>query len=490
MILKHYSTAKIHTFHTMWKILWKSCVFASVLGYDSFRIEINSFLAGTRKDTIEMINTPEWQSVLEQIHEAVSDTQYNTWFKPMKPVMLDRDHMLILLDNAFSVSVLKQRHRQLVENAIALSYGHEIQIDFATEDSMPTSQNASAQRPAKDNMLGPMFNPKYTFDSFVIGQSNRFAHAASLAVAELPADAYNPLFLYGGVGLGKTHLMHAIGHHIHANNPSSKLLYITSEKFTTMLIDAISKKTNQEFRDQMRTVDVLMVDDIQFISGKTATQEEFFHTFNELRDNGKQIIISSDRPPRDIPTLEERLRTRFECGLIADIQKPDYETRIAILRKKAELDHISIDDEVFHYIAEKAESNIRELEGALTRVNAMAQLSGTPLTIDVARSALDKIMPGSERKAITPESLIKQVAEYYQVTEADMTSQRRNREVAKARQVAMFLIRELTQLSTTRIGELFGGRDHSTVMYACEKVADLENTDAKIKEDLTRLRGK
>jgi len=436
-----------------------------------------------------MTNTPEWTNVLEQLRETSSTVQYTTWFKPMKPIMIDQDHMLILVHDNFSVSVLKQRYFLMVKNAIAISFGREIEIDFSTESSMPMQTMQSA-RPAKEEIPELMLNPKYTFDSFVIGASNRFAHAASLAVAELPADAYNPLFLYGGVGLGKTHLMHAIGHHIHANNPSARLLYITSEKFTTMLIDAISKKTNQEFRDQMRTVDVLMVDDIQFISGKTATQEEFFHTFNELHSNGKQIIISSDRPPKDIPTLEERLRSRFEWGLIADIQKPDYETRIAILRKKAELEHISVDNEVLHYIAEKTESNIRELEGSLTRVNAMAQLSGTPLTLDVAREALDKIMPGSEKKAVTPESLIKQVAEFYQVTEADMTSQRRNREVAKARQVAMFLIREMTQLSTTRIGELFGGRDHSTVMYACEKVAELEGSDPKIKDDLNRLRGK
>jgi len=436
-----------------------------------------------------MTNTPEWTNVLEQLRETSSTVQYTTWFKPMKPIMIDQDHMLILVHDNFSVSVLKQRYFLMVKNAIAISFGREIEIDFSTESSMPMQTMQSA-RPAKEEIPELMLNPKYTFDSFVIGASNRFAHAASLAVAELPADAYNPLFLYGGVGLGKTHLMHAIGHHIHANNPSARLLYITSEKFTTMLIDAISKKTNQEFRDQMRTVDVLMVDDIQFISGKTATQEEFFHTFNELHSAGKQIIISSDRPPKDIPTLEERLRSRFEWGLIADIQKPDYETRIAILRKKAELEHISVDNEVLHYIAEKTESNIRELEGSLTRVNAMAQLSGTPLTLDVAREALDKIMPGSEKKAVTPESLIKQVAEFYQVTEADMTSQRRNREVAKARQVAMFLIREMTQLSTTRIGELFGGRDHSTVMYACEKVAELEGSDPKIKDDLNRLRGK
>jgi len=236
-------------------------------------------------------------------------------------------------------------------------------------------------------------------------------------------------------------------------------------------------------------VDVLMVDDIQFISGKTATQEEFFHTFNELHSSGKQIIISSDRPPKEIPTLEERLRSRFEWGLIADIQKPDYETRIAILRKKADLEHISVDDEVLHYIAERTESNIRELEGALTSVNAKANLIKQPLTLELAREVLDNVTSG-ERKPVTPEGLIKKVASFYQVSEADIVSQRRNREVAKARQVAMYLIREINHLSTTRIGELFGGRDHSTVMYACDKVAELLQTDSQLQADVSKLRGK
>ena len=433
--------------------------------------------------------TNPWDNVLELLHGEVSDYQYATWFKPMKPVMLDQDHMLILLNDNFTVTLMKQRHHLMVKNAIAISYGRDIQIDFATEADMPV-QNKAPARPARSETADVMLNPKYTFDSFVVGPSNRFAHAAALAVAELPADAYNPLFLYGGVGLGKTHLMHAIGHHIHSNNPSAKLLYITSESFMNQMIEAITKKATPEFRAQMRTVDVLMIDDIQFISGREGTQEEFFHTFNELHSNGKQIIISSDRPPKEIATLEERLRSRFEWGLIADIQKPDFETRIAILRKKADVEHISVDDEVLHYIADKTESNIRELEGALTRVNAMAQLSGTTLTLDVAREALGNILPDHAPRVVTPESLIKKVAEFYQVTEADMVSQRRNREVAKARQVAMFLIREQTQLSTTRIGELFGGRDHSTVMYACDKVGELEGSDAQIKEDLAKLRRK
>ena len=436
------------------------------------------------------MTTNPWDEVLENLHSAVSDYQYMTWFKPMKPILIDQDHMVIQMKDKFIVGLLKSRYHLMIQNAVNMCYGREIQIDFSAEGELPPKKDPI--HPAREEMQTSeiMLNPKYTFDTFVVGASNRFAHAASLAVAELPADAYNPLFLYGGVGLGKTHLMHAIGHHIMLNNPSARLLYITSENFTNQLIEAIAKKSNQDFRDRLRTVDVLMVDDIQFISGKTATQEEFFHTFNELHSAGKQIIISSDRPPKEIPTLEERLRSRFEWGLIADIQKPDYETRIAILRKKAAVEHITVDDEVLHYIAEKTESNIRELEGSLTRVNAMAQLSGQTLTIDVAREALEKILPTQEKKALTPEAMIKKVAEFYQVTEADIVSQRRNREVAKARQVAMYLIREQTQLSTTRIGELFGGRDHSTVMYACDKVAELAETDGKLMSELNELRGK
>ena len=439
-----------------------------------------------------MSNTSNpWEKVLELLHGEVSDYQYTTWFKPMKPVMVDSDHMLIVLEDKFSISVLRQRHHLMIQNAVSIAYGREIHIEFAASDEMPAPKKEEPARPVRrEDSMELMLNPKYTFDTFVVGSSNRFAHAASLAVAELPSDAYNPLFLYGGVGLGKTHLMHAIGHHIMQHNPGTRIMYITSESFTNQLIDAIARKSNQEFRDRFRTVDVLMVDDIQFIAGKTATQEEFFHTFNELHNSGKQIIICSDRPPKDIATLEERLRSRFEWGLIADIQKPDYETRIAILQKKAQLEHIDVSDEVLHYIAEKIESNIRELEGSLTRVNAMAMLSGSPLTLEVAREALDHILPAAQVKTVTPEGIIKTVTEYYKVTEADIISQKRNREVARARQVAMYLIRELTQMSTTRIGDMFGGRDHSTVMYACEKIQEMEQKDAALKRELDYLREK
>ncbi len=442
------------------------------------------------EDTIPMsTSTNPWDHVLELLHGEVSDYQYTTWFKPMKPIIIEPDRMIIQIADQFNINVIKSRYYLMIKNAIDISYGREFRIEFASEGAIPTTP-AEPQRPARDDTMDVMLNPKYTFDSFVVGASNRFAHAASLAVAELPSDAYNPLFLYGGVGLGKTHLMHAIGHYILQNNPNAKLMYTTSENFTNQLIAAIANKTNQNLRDRLRNVDVLMVDDIQFIAGKTATQEEFFHTFNELHSSGKQIIISSDRPPKEIPTLEERLRSRFEWGLIADIQKPDYETRIAILRKKADIEHITVGDDVLHYIAEKTESNIRELEGSLTRVNAMATLSGSYITLDIAREALDKILPGTEEKAITPEDIMKKVAAHYRVSEADLLSQRRNREVARARQVAMFLVREMTQLSTTRIGELFGGRDHSTVMYACDKIAEMAESDEALKRDLTALKGR
>lgn len=432
----------------------------------------------------------KWENVLRMVRGEVNDYQFTTWFEPLKPIIVGDNRMIFEFENKFILSIMRQSYYLMLKNAVMISYGKEYQIDFVPKGENPilSSQSESAaDHSENDLVIDAMLNPKYTFDTFVVGASNRFAHAASLAVAELPADAYNPLFLYGGAGLGKTHLMHAIGHHIHRNNPNMRLLYITSESFTNQLINAISQRTSQDLRDRLRTVDVLMVDDIQFIAGKTATQEEFFHTFNELHGGGKQIIISSDRPPKEIPTLEERLRSRFEWGLIADIQKPDYETRIAILRKKAELEHIVVSDSVLHYIAEKIESNIRELEGSLTRVNAMAQLSGGQITLDLAREALDRIMPAGETRAATPDGIIKAVAEYFSVSEADILSQRRNREIAQARQMAMYLIREQTQLSTTRIGDLFGGRDHTTVMHACEKIADLAERDDDIRRAVQHL---
>ena len=426
-----------------------------------------------------------WEKALSLLRDEVDEFQYLTWFAPLTPHLVGNDHLVLEAKDNFIISVVRTRFSVMIENAVMLSAGKRFTIDFVGPGEAP---QAAAEKAVSEKPYEAMLNPRYTFDTFVVGTSNRFAHAAALAVAELPSDAYNPLFLYGGVGLGKTHLMHAIGHYLISHNPGIKLMYITSENFTNQLIASIAKKTNQEFRDRLRNVDVLMVDDIQFIAGKTATQEEFFHTFNELHSSGKQIVISSDRPPKDIPTLEERLRSRFEWGLIADIGRPDYETRIAILRKKAELEHIDVDDEVLHFIAEQSESNIRELEGALTRVNAVAQLTGGRITTEIAKNALDRIISGSEKRALTPEAIMDQCAKHCGLTRDDLLSQKRNREIARSRQLAMYLMRELTALSTTRIGELLGGRDHTTVMHACERIGELSETDMEIKASLEALR--
>ncbi len=410
-----------------------------------------------------------WEKTLELIKQHINAVSFNTWVKPLEILAVSGNKMVLGIEDQFAVETLRMRYNSILHSAVKQAYNREYELVFVNKNEPLPPE---LQPGATDGAGGvSMLNLKYTFDTFVVGNSNRFAHAASLAVAELPSDAYNPLFLYGGVGLGKTHLMHAIGHYIQSENPDTKLLYITSENFTNELISAIAKKTNQALRDKLRNVDVLMVDDIQFIAGKTATQEEFFHTFNQLHGSGKQIIISSDRPPKDIPTLEERLRSRFEWGLIADIQKPDYETRLAILRRKADTEHIDVSDDVLSCIAEKVESNIRELEGSLIRINAEALLTKAPITREMAEQSLS-LIGTRDPKRITPELIMQTVAEYYHIDRSDLLSQRRNREVALPRQIAMYLTREMTPLSTTRIGDSYGGRDHTTVMHACDKISE------------------
>ena len=335
--------------------------------------------------------------------------------------------------------------------------------------------------------MSATLNPKYTFDSFVIGNSNRFAHAASLAVAESPAKAYNPLFIYGGVGLGKTHLMHAIGHYILANNPKSKVVYVSSEKFTNELINSIKDDKNVEFRNKYRNVDVLLIDDIQFIAGKERTQEEFFHTFNDLHEANKQIILSSDRPPKEIPTLEDRLRSRFEWGLIADIQPPDFETRIAILKKKADVENLNIPNEVMVYIATKIKSNIRELEGALIRIVAFSSLTNKEIGIDLASEALKDIISSRNSKQVTIELIQDIVSSYFNLKVEDFKSSRRTRNITFPRQIAMYLCRKLTDMSLPKIGEEFGGRDHTTVIHACEKISKGLKEDENLQDNIAEL---
>ncbi len=436
-----------------------------------------------KQDEIDEI----WKKTCSLLKDALAEVSYETWVATLKPLDIVDNRFLFEASTPFHKNMISSRYSELVRNALRSA----TRTDFELEIYLPGETAAERERTLEHSpgvLPTNMLNPKYTFDTFVIGNSNRFAHAASLAVAESPADAYNPLFLYGGVGLGKTHLMHAIGHYMLHENPAIKLVYITSENFTNELISAIQNNRNTEFREKFRNVDVLMVDDIQFIAGRDSTQEEFFHTFNQLHASGKQIMISSDKPPRDIPTLEERLRSRFEWGLIADIQKPDYETRIAILRKKAQVEHIDVSDDIIAFIAEKIESNIRELEGSLTRIIAYASLSGKPLTMAVAEEALKNILSIKDPKRITPDMITQAVSDFYGISPADVKSSKRNREIALPRQIAMYLTRDMTDLSLPRIGDAFGGRDHTTVMHACDKIGQMQRTDPALKNALIELR--
>ena len=412
----------------------------------------------------------------------MSEVSYNTWILGLKPIGIRNGVFMISVPNELTLDIINQRYKLLFKESIKHVLNQDIEVECVVgnmepEENTPEVKEVKPQSKINTDSFGTL-NSKYTFDSFVIGNSNRFAHAASVAVAESPANAYNPLFLYGGVGLGKTHLMHAIGHHIQANNPSAKVVYVSSEKFTNELINSIRYDKNLDFRNKYRNVDVLLVDDIQFIAGKESTQQEFFHTFNELYEARKQIIISSDRPPNEIPTLEDRLRTRFAWGLQADIQAPDFETRIAILKKKAETEKYIVSSDVLVYIATKIKSNIRELEGALIRVMAYSSLTNNKnITVDLAAEALKDIISSSQTKAITIDLIQDVVANYYNLSIQELKSQRRTRNVSNPRQIAMYLSRKLTDMSLPKIGDEFGGRDHTTVIHAYEKISGALKTD-------------
>ncbi|WP_194192606.1 chromosomal replication initiator protein DnaA [Clostridium chrysemydis] len=440
-----------------------------------------------------------WKNTLDVIKGELSEVSFNTWIKSCEPISISSNTIRISVPNTFSQEILEKRYKDLVANSIQAVCSKLYKIEFLVaseiqkEEETKEKAEKKAERRAKsfqsDDFANTNLNPKYTFDSFVIGNSNRFAHAASLAVAESPAKAYNPLFIYGGVGLGKTHLMHAIGHYILDDNSNAKVVYVSSEKFTNELINAIKDDKNEEFRNKYRNVDVLLIDDIQFIAGKERTQEEFFHTFNALHEANKQIILSSDRPPKEIPTLEDRLRSRFEWGLIADIQVPDFETRMAILKKKADVENLSVANEVMVYIATKIKSNIRELEGALTRIVAYSSLTNREITVDLATEALKDIISKKQGKHITIEIIQDVVASYFNLRVDDLKSQRRTRNVAHPRQIAMYLSRKLTDMSLPKIGEEFGGRDHTTVIHAYEKISNNLTRDESLQqtiEDLTK----
>lgn len=434
-----------------------------------------------------------WHDVLNILKEDLSEVSFNTWLKTIEPISISMDKIILSAPNNFTKGILQGRYLNLIKNAIK----HSTNIEYGIEFVIPGEEHIVMGQPINHNsqetsQTSPL-NPKYIFDTFVIGNSNRFAHAASLAVAEAPAQAYNPLFIYGGVGLGKTHLMHAIGHFILSQNPNSRVVYVSSEKFTNELINSIREYRNEEFRNKYRNVDVLLIDDIQFIAGKEGTQEEFFHTFNALHDANKQIIISSDRPPKEIPTLEDRLRSRFEWGLIADIQPPDLETRIAILRKKANVENIEVSDEVMLYIASKIQSNIRELEGALIRVVAYSSLTNRQANKELAEEALKDIISSKKTTEITVDLIKNAVAKNYKIKLEDFNSKKRTRAIAYPRQVAMYLTRELTDLSLPKIGDEFGGRDHTTVIHACEKIntdiSNNENIKIKIDDIILEIKG-
>ena len=421
-----------------------------------------------------------WEEALKMIEEETSPVSFATWIQPIVPCGIIGNKIILQVKESFLKEIIEKRHLPLIRTAIKMVTKNEYDIMITTEEEQNAGNlhNLSAEKPA-ENELARNLNPKYVFDSFVVGNSNRMAHAASLAVAESPAQAYNPLFLYGNSGLGKTHLMHSIANFILKNNPKAKILYVTSEKFTNELIDAIRNKNNistTEFREKYRNNDVLLIDDIQFIIGKESTQEEFFHTFNALHEAKKQIIISSDKPPKEIETLEERLRSRFEWGLTVDIQSPDYETRMAILRKKEEMEGYNIDNEVIKYIATNIKSNIRELEGALTKIVALSKLEkNREIDIELAEKALKDIIAPGDKQEVTPEFIIQIVADHFNLTPLDIMSAKRSKEIVYPRQIVMYLCRTMTETGLQNIGKALGGRDHTTILHGIKTIsADLE----------------
>ncbi|HBB60245.1 MAG TPA: chromosomal replication initiator protein DnaA [Lachnospiraceae bacterium] len=451
------------------------------------------------QDKLKIISE-KWQDILQHIKEEheLTDVSFKTWLVPTKPYdlrqnSLRQNTLLILVpDNQF-LGYIRKKYGLLLQISIEETTGIPCEVEFITPDKTEEEDNEKdsfliERKPVvnREKLKNANLNPKYTFDTFVVGKNNNFAHAAALAVAESPGTIYNPLFIHGGVGLGKTHLMHSIGHFIlrNAEDPENppQVLYVTSEKFTNELIEAIRNKNNistTEFREKYRNIDVLLIDDIQFIIGKESTQEEFFHTFNALYEDKKQIVITSDRPPKELETLEDRLRSRFEWGLTVDIQSPDYETRMAILRKKEELDNINIDNEVIKYIATNVKSNIRELEGALTKIVALGKLNRQEINVELAEEALKDLISPNEKREITPELILQVVADHYNLTPDDITSQKRSREVVIPRQIVMYLCRTMTTTPLKTIGNYLGGRDHTTILHGQEKIAmDVEKDES------------
>ena len=440
-----------------------------------------------------------WRAALGELQVSLSPANYETWLRDTVLVDVDDNRFKIAVPNGFAKDWLETRYRSLISQTLARIVGYSVQVEFMVRPSGETSGSngtaAPATAPATTQPVrveatrvgapegaSTNINARYTFSNFIVGSANRLAHAASLSVAERPGHAYNPLFLYGGVGLGKTHLMHAIGNAVMTRFPRKRVVYATSEKFTNEFITSIQQGKIDDFRARYRRIDLLLIDDIQFIADKERTQEEFFHTFNAIHEDGKQIVLSSDRPPKAILTLEERLRSRFEWGLIADLTAPDLETRIAILRAKAEEQAVPVSSDVLEFIARKVVSNIRELEGALNRIVAYASMGAVPITIELAQAVLSNVLYNPKKRQVTPERITRAVSDYYGVQIDALKGQKRDKAIVVPRQIAVFLMREETDVSLLRIGAELGGRDHSTVLHACDKI----NREMGINDELRR----
>jgi len=422
----------------------------------------------------------------ELLKEETTKISYETWIKILEIQSEDNGNIVLLTSTEFQKNIIASKYLDLLTNTFNYLTNKDCSVSIVSREELEAAANNAnlgdtVKIETPINYATTNLNPKYTFSTFVVGNNNRFAHAAALAVAEAPASSYNPLFIYGGVGLGKTHLMHAIGNEILKNNKNSKILYVTSEAFTNELINAIKDNTNDQFRNKYRSIDVLLIDDIQFIAGKERIQEEFFHTFNTLYESGKQVIMSSDKPPKDIPLLEDRLKSRFEWGIIADISNPDYETRLAILRKKAQLDNIIIDDDILSTIATRIDSNIRELEGTLNKLIAKASLTNNQITMEMAEKAINDIVSQQE-KVISAEYIQETVGKYFNVNPKDLKGSKRSNDITFPRQIAMFLCRNVANMSLPQIGRDFGKRDHTTVMHACNKIENemKKNSNTKL----------
>ncbi len=453
-----------------------------------------------------------WRAALGELQVSLSPANFETWLRDTQLVDVEEQRFRIAVPNGFAKDWLESRYRSLISQTLARIVGYSVQVEFVigqtpespettaepaavaeapgqTSDGPPARQQVRVEPTRVGGEGGTTYiNPRYTFSNFIVGSANRLAHAASLSVAERPGHAYNPLFLYGGVGLGKTHLMHAIGNQVIAKFPRKRVVYATSEKFTNEFIASIQQGKIDEFRARYRRIDLLLIDDIQFIADKERTQEEFFHTFNAIHEDGKQIVLSSDRPPKAILTLEERLRSRFEWGLIADLTAPDLETRIAILRAKAEEGSVPVTSDVLEFIARKVVSNIRELEGALNRIVAYASMGAMPIGIELAQAVLSNVLYNPKKRQVTPERIAKVVSEYYSVPMDVLQGQKRDKAIVVPRQIAMFLMREETDVSLLRIGAELGGRDHSTVLHACDKITRESAANDELRREIAAVR--